>query len=172
MNVNQDTKSSFQAKDAARLISSTSSDVARLGQIITPDFPSDGRGHKSFYSFRNLVEMELGGELGHLGISWKKIGKYIEALRKSHGRWLEKDGLDGWLVLDRFWKWGAGTTLEMAMEAVFKDRPRDSVIAINVGMIKKAIRRRGEGDLLTGEKFNEIIKQIQEAGEQFNKGRS
>lgn len=161
--MNQDTELSFQARDAARLMSSTPSDVARLGQIITPDFPADGRGYRSLYSFRNLVEMELGNELSHLGISWKKIAKYIEALRKSHGRWLEEDGLDGWLVLDRFWKWGAGTTLEMAMGAVFKNRPHDLVIAANIGMIKRAIRRRGEGDSLSDEGFSETVKQIEKA---------
>lgn len=160
--MNQDTElQHYEAKDAAALISSTSSDVARLGQIITPDIPADGRGYKSLYSFKNLVEMRLGSELAHLGIPWKRISKYIEALRKSHGRWLEKDGLDGWLVLDRFWQWGAGTSLDAAMDALFKDRPRGLVIAIDIGMIKRGIRSREKnGDSLTDEQFNETMRQI------------
>lgn len=167
--MNQDTDY-FTAGGAARVMSSTSSEVARLGQIIPPAMPANGKGHRSLYSFRNLVEMRLGDELAHLGISWKKICKYIEALRKSHGRWLEKDGLDGWLVLDRFWKWGAGTTLEMAMEAVFKNRPHDLVIAVNVSMMKKSLRRR-TGDDLLNEEFDETIRQVEKAGGEFNSGR-
>lgn len=150
----------YQAKDAARLISSTPSDVARLGQVISPDIPADGRGYRSFYSFRNLVEMRLGEELVSIGISWKRISKYIEALRKSHGRWLEEDGLDGWLVLDRLWQWGAGTTLEMAMDAVFQDHPRTLAIAVNVGLIKQAIRRKTGNDI-SDEAFKEIREQIE-----------
>ena len=150
----------YQAKDAARLISSTPSDVARLGQVISPDIPADGRGYRSFYSFRNLVEMRLGEELVSIGISWKRISKYIEALRKSHGRWLEEDGLDGWLVLDRLWQWGAGTTLEMAMDAVFQDHQRTLAIAVNVGLIKQAIRRKTGNDI-SDEAFKEIREQIE-----------
>ena len=150
----------YQAKDAARLISSTPSDVARLGQVISPDIPADGRGYRSFYSFRNLVEMRLGEELVSIGISWKRISKYIEALRKSHGRWLEEDGLDGWLVLDRLWQWGAGTTLEMAMDAVFQDHPRTLAIAVNVGLSKQAIRRKTGNDI-SDEAFKEIREQIE-----------
>lgn len=159
----------YTAKDAAGIMLSTPSEVARMGQVISPDVPANGKGYRSLYSFRNLVEMMLGNELAHLGVSWKRICKYIEAMRKSHGRWLEKDGLDGWLVLDRFWRWGAGTTLEMAMEAVFKDRPHDLVIAINVGMIKRALRHR-TGDDLTSEEFNETIRQVDEAGRELKQG--
>lgn len=168
--MNQDTQSHYQAKDAAELLSSTSADIARLGQIITPDMPADGRGYRSLYSFQNLVEMRLGSELAHLGIPWKRITKYIEALRKSHGRWLEKDGLDGWLVLDRFWQWGAGTELDIAMDIVFKDRPRDLVVAVNIGMIKQGIRSKDKGgDSLTDEEFNETLKQIKEASNVTNR---
>ena len=160
----QDTESFFQAKDAARLISSSSSEVARLGQVIIPDIPSTGRGYRSLYSFRNLVEMRLGEELAHFGVSWKKISRYIDALRKSHGRWLDNDGLDGWLVLDRVWEWGAGTTLETAMDAVFKNRPQDVVIAVNVAIIKRGIRSRDRnGDSLTDGEFKTALGQVEES---------
>lgn len=171
--LNQDTRY-FTARDVAGLITSTPLEVARMGQVIIPDVPSDGRGYKSLYSFRNMVEMRLGEELSNIGVAWKRIYKYIEELRRSHGRWLEQDGLDGWLVLDRFWKWGAGTTLDMAIDSVFKDRPQDVIVAVNVGMIKRALRNRmtRDGDSLTDEEFNETVRQIEDSGKTFNSERS
>lgn len=164
----------FTAGDVAGLITSTPLEVARMGQVIIADVPSDGRGYKAMYSFRNMVEMRLGEELSNIGVQWKRIYKYIEELRRSHGRWLEEDGLDGWLVLDRFWKWGAGTTLDMAIISVFKDRPQDILVAVNVGMIKRALRSRitRDGDSLTDEEFNETVRQIEDEGSNFSKGRS
>lgn len=171
--LNQDTKY-FTAGCVAELITSTPLEVARMGQVIIPDVPSDGRGYKSMYSFRNMVEMRLGEELSNIGVPWKRIYKYIEELRKSHGRWLEEDGLDGWLVLDRFWKWGAGTTLDMAIISVFKDRSQDVLVAVNVGMIKRALRSRmiRDGDSLSDEEFHETVRQIEDEGKNFNGGRS
>ena len=108
--------------------------------------------------------MRLGEELAHFGVSWKKISSYIDALRKSHGRWLDNDGLDGWLVLDRVWEWGAGTTLETAMDAVFKNRPQDVVIAVNVAIIKRGIRSRDKnGDSLTDGEFKTALSQVEES---------
>lgn len=156
----------YQAKDAAGLISSTPKEVARLGQILTPEVPADGSGHRSLYSFRNLVEMRLSDRLARMGVSWKRISRYIDALRTSYGRWLEKDGFNGWLILNSSWNWGAGTTLDLAMYSVFKGNPQDVLIAVDVGLIKQAICAAMDhgGDSLTDDELRETIKKVENEG--------
>lgn len=171
--MNQDTELLYyQAKNAAELISSTPKEVARLGQILTPEIPADGSGHRSLYSFRNLVEMRLSDKLARMGVSWKRISRYIDALRASYGRWLDKDGFNGWIVLDSSWNWGAGTTLDMAVYTVFKGRPQDIFIAVDIGMIKQAIRAAMNygGDSLTDEELNKTVEQVEDEGKKL-KGR-
>lgn len=160
--MNQDT--AYTAGEAAKLIGSNSDDVARLGQIITPDAPANGRGYKSLYSFRNLVELRLGQQLGHFGVSWKRIAKYIDSLRKSRGKWLEEDGLDGWLVLDEFWRWGAGTTLETATASLNKI-PVTAMVAINVGAIKRGIKRAQTP--ISDQEFSLAISRIEQGAKEF-----
>jgi hypothetical protein len=170
--VNQDIEF-YQARDAAELISSTPKEVARLGQILIPEVPADGSGHRSLYSFRNLVEMRLSDKLARMGVSWKRISKYIDALRASYGRWLDKDGFDGWFVLDSSWNWGAGTTLNVAAYTVFKGNPQDMFIAIDIGVIKQAIRRAMDhgGDSLTDEELSETINEVENRGNQLKEER-
>lgn len=170
--MNQDT-AYYQAGEAAELINSTSADVAKLGQIITPDVPADGRGYRSLYSFRNLVEMRLGEELSRIGISWKRINKYIEELRRSYCRWLEEDGRDGWLVLDGAWKWGAGDTLDMAMYSIFGDSKASMIIAVNLKMIKDGIRlaKYGGGNLISDLEFSEVKQQVENEGKKLKQRR-
>lgn len=159
----------YQAMDAAELISSTSKEVARFGQIITPEVPADGSGHRSLYSFKNLVEMRLSDRLARMGVSWKRISRYIDALRTSYGRWLEKDGFNGWLVLDSSWNWGAGTTLDMAIYSVFKGNPQDIFIAVDVGLIKQAICVAMDhgGDSVTDEELSETVKKVEDEGKKL-----
>lgn len=159
----------YQAGEAAELINLTSADVAKLGQIITPDVPADGKGYRSLYSFRNLVEMRLGEELSRIGISWKRINKYIEELRKSYCRWLDEYGRDGWLVLDGTWKWGAGDTLEMAMYSIFKGSVASMIIAVNIKVIKDGIRfvKYGNGDSISDLEFNEVKQRVESEGEKL-----
>lgn len=162
--MNQDTEY-FTAGDAAKLIETTPEEVAYLGQIITPEVPATGSGYKSFYSFRNLVEMRLGEELSNLGVPWKRIYKYVDALRESRGQWLENIGLDGWLVLDSVWKWGVGTNVETAIASLSGLRSVSAFIAVDIGRIKQGIRRRSEG--ITDEGFKVVVKSIEEEGKRF-----
>jgi len=170
--MNQDTEY-YQARDAAKFMESTSSEVAKLGQVITPEIPADGKGYRSLYSFRNMVEMRLGDHLARMGVSWKRVGKYISDLRVSNKRWLDSDGLDGWLVLDSSWNWGAGTTLDIAVYSVFKGRHTDVFIAVDVGMIKDAIRSAidNNGDAITDDQLKEVIEQVENEGNKIRGGR-
>ena len=122
------------------MLQSNSSVIAQLGQVIPPDKPASGRGYRSLYSFRNLVEMRIGEELSRYGVPWKRISKHIVDLRNSRCHWLDNEGLDGWAILDDLWRWAAGTTVEGALSAL--KFPPKSFVAINVGNIKRAIRAR------------------------------
>ena len=118
-----------------------STEVARLGQVIEPIGPANGRGHKATYSFRNLVEMQMFKRLNEFGIPWKQIQHYIEKLRQSSCHWLEEDGLDGWILADCEWRWAVGNTLDSANEAFSRLHSAQAFVAINLGAIKQTFRQ-------------------------------
>lgn len=164
--VNQNTGfMGFTASEAAKLMDSTPSDVARFGQTIVPDTPADGKGYRSFYSFRNVVELKVSEGLARFGVPWKRISRHIKELRESRCRWFEDDGLDGWLVLDRSWKWGAGTTLDMAVMSI--GVPTVLFIVVDIGTIKRGIRRARQPT--TDREFAKVQEQIREAGILFKR---
>ena len=140
--LNPDSK--YKAAEAAKLIERTSVDVARLGQIVTPEIPANGKGYRAFYSFRNLVEMRLAEELGKFGIPQKRIERMIEELRKTKCRWLDLDGRDGVVILDRNWKFAAGDTIDLALRSISVNIPVTSAMIVDLGIIKRAIRRNME----------------------------
>lgn len=117
-----------------------SMEVARAGQVITPEVPANGKGYRSLYSFQNLVEIRIVEQLGKFGVPQKRIQRYIEDLRHSKGRWLCNEGADGFVVLDNLWRWGCGSTLELALEPLAESVSPISLIAINLGAIKRSLR--------------------------------
>ena len=134
--------SQFLAWQAADLMERQPQEIARLGQLVEAEVPANGKGYRALYSFRNLVEMRIAEELGRFGVPQKRIQKYLSDLNNSHMRWLEENGLDGYIVLDRLSRWSAGTTLELAFEALGYQIPVCSAVVINLGLIKKALRLR------------------------------
>lgn len=141
-NANLDRK--FRAGDAARLLGIPSARVAQMGQYLIPDNEANGKGHHFEYSFRNLVEMRLQEELGRFGVPQKRIQKYIEDLRASKWQWLDYNGQDGIVILDSVYRWAAGSTVEEALKNLSHTMTVTSFIAVDVGLIKQAIRTRME----------------------------
>ena len=119
-------------------------DIARLGQVITPDVPAAGKGYRALYSERNLIEMRLVQTLGHFGIPQKRTQRFIEALRTSHHQWLDLDGKDGYVLLTDQFEWGAGETMELALMSLSKHGTPTGFVAINLAKMKRAIRRNIE----------------------------
>lgn len=138
-NANHD--SGFFASQAAKLINRSPVEVSRLGQLITPDGPANGKGHRSLYSFRNLVEMVVAEEMIRFGVPQKKIQKYLRELRSSRGRWLESGTREDWIILDQLWRWGAGNTLDVAIRSLVNPEAT-AIVAINVGTIRESIKER------------------------------
>lgn len=135
----------FEARKAARLMQCEPIAIVRAGQVIEPDFPANGKGHRALYSFRNLVEIRLTECLGKFGIPQKRIQKYIEDLRKSRGQWLEYDGADGYVVLDNLWRWSAGHEIADAIKVLRETGiPPTGIISIDIGTIKRALRTEME----------------------------
>ena len=132
----------FIAGEAAKVMEREPAAVARLGQIVTPEQPAHGRGYRAGYSFRNLVEMRLAEEFSRLGVSQKRIQRALVALRHSHGRWLEKDGADGYVLLDSLGRWSAGATFDLALYPLTRTIAVASVIAVNLALVKTALRHR------------------------------
>lgn len=133
----------FQASQAAQIMGRESITVARLGQVIAPERPAYGKGHRAGYSFRNLVEMRLAEELARFGVPQKRTQHYIESLRRSWGKWLEEDGSAGWVVLDDQ-EWGAGSTVDMALQTLERSRPVGAFLAVDLRKIKESLRANME----------------------------
>ena len=89
----------------------------------------------------------------------------MDALRESKGKWLDDLGLDGWLVLDSVWKWGAGTNLETAITSLSMSSSISAFIAVDIGRIKQGIRRKSEG--ITDAEFKKVANLIEEEGKKF-----
>ncbi len=135
---------SFVAYEAAQMLDRTSEEIARLGQIVSPDEPANGKGFRAGYSFVNLVEMRIAEELTQFGVPRKHIQRYLTALRNSHMRWLEEDGAEmgAWLVISGE-KWAAGSTMDIAFETLQLSGPIMSLVAIDAGKIKNQILHAG-----------------------------
>lgn len=130
----------YTAGESAVLIERAPAYIARMGQIVTPELPANGKGYRSYYSFRNLIEMQLAEELAGFGVPQKKVQHCITALRHSRCKWLEENGEDGWLVIDRLWRWGAGTTVEIALRSLSIPSPIPSFLTVNILTMKQKLR--------------------------------
>ena len=122
-----------------------------MGQYIIPDSEANGKGHHFSYSFRNLVEMRLQEELGRFGVPQKRIQKYIADLKGSRGQWLEESGQDGWVILDGAFRWAAGNDLGDAIKNLTHAMNVTSLIAVDVGKIKQALRLSQEREIIETE---------------------
>lgn len=129
----------FSASAIASVMECPAQHIAHMGQIIMPDGPANGSGHRAKYSFRNVLEMAIAERLMNFGVPQKRIQRYLEALRKAHNHWLEMKGPDGWVILDGSGRWSAGSTLEGAVEVLALSKPAESLIAIDLGCLKKAL---------------------------------
>lgn len=132
----------FNASRVASVMGCPVQHIAHMGQIILPDGPANGSGHRAKYSFRNVLEIAIAERLISFGVHQKRIQKYLEALRKAHNHWLESDGPDGWIVLDGFSRWAAGSTLEGAIGVLALTKPAEALIAIDIGQLRKALSHR------------------------------
>lgn len=115
--------------------------IARVGQFVEPEFPANGKGHRSLYSFRNLVEIRIAEYLGKFGVPQKRIQKYIADLKQSRMGWLREDGPDGWGVLDNLGRWSVGTSIEEAVDVLNKGLQVHTAIIVNIASIKRGIRQ-------------------------------
>ena len=130
----------FTAAQIASVMDCPVQRVAHMGQIVIPDGPANGSGHRAQYSFRNILEMAITERLMNFGVPRKRIQRYLEALRKAHNHWLEIDGPDeGFILMSSDWRWGAGTTIEGAVGVLARFLPVDGFIAIDIGFIKKSL---------------------------------
>ena len=133
----------FSAAHIAVVLECPVQHIAHMGQIVLPDGPANGSGHRAQYSFRNILEMMITERLRSFGVPQKRIQRYLAALRKAHNRWLEIDGPDeGWIVLDRVSRWAAGSTLAGAVEVLALTTPADALIAVDLGRLKQALRHK------------------------------
>lgn len=126
------------ASQAAKVMGIPSSEIARLGQIITPSIPAQGKGHRALYDFRNLIEMKIVLLLSIFNVPHKNIHFLLEKLRNSHFQWLDEEGRDGWIVLDTNGQWSAGTTLNDAVSAITSEI--EALVSINLTPIKEYFR--------------------------------
>lgn len=135
----------LQASDVGAFLARDGQYAARLAQLIEPAYPAHGKGHRAGYSFQNLVELVVIDRLIGLGVPHKRIQEYLTSLRHSHGQWLADNEVHGWIVLTHDWRWGAGTSLEIALRQVSRHTPADTAIVIDVGSIKTTARNFIDG---------------------------
>ena len=127
-------------------------EIARLGQIIVPEYPANGKGYRAYYTGTNLVEMRVTEHLASFGIPQKRIQRFIEDLRKSRYQWLDLDiGRDGWVVLDSTGRWSGGQSVAEALTALEIKLPVVSAVMIDLRPIKKAIRDNIDNNTIEGE---------------------
>ena len=133
-------KNYLLASQAAKVMNIAPSEIARLGQVITPSIPAEGKGHRSLYDFRNLIEMKIVIILSEFNVPQKTIRNFLQNLRNSRFQWLDELGRDGWIVLDTAGRWSAGETLVDAMAALMP--PIEAVVAIDLVPVKQFFRDR------------------------------
>lgn len=142
----------FKASEAAKLLERSAVDIARMGQVIVPTFPANGKGYRAYYTGTNLVEMRVGERLASFGIPQKRIQRFVEDLRKSRYQWLDLDvGRDGWVVLDDTGRWSGGESLGEALTALNMRMPVISAVMIDLRPIKQSIRDNIDNNTIEGE---------------------
>lgn len=142
----------FKASEAAKLLERSPVDIARLGQVVVPAFPANGKGYRAYYSGTNLVEMRVMEHLSSFGIPQKRIQKFIEDLRESRYQWLDLDvGRDGWVILDDSGRWSGGQSVGDALAALEMKMPVVSAVMIDLRPIKKSIRDNIDNNTFEGE---------------------
>lgn len=133
---------SFTASQVAKITNLLPSQVAQIGQFITPHVPANGKGYRIGYSFRNIVEVHVVSYLIKFGVPRKRIQKYLNDLVGSKFGWLEEGGYSGWVVLDDQWRWSAGPTPNESLETLGHSGLSHAAITLDVGLIKKEIRQK------------------------------
>ena|SRR5260221_496590 len=133
-------KNYLLASQAAKVMNIPASEIARLGQVITPSVPAEGKGHRSLYDFRNLIEMKIVIILSAFNVPQKTIRHFLANLRGSRFQWLDEQGRDGWIVLDTQGRWSAGETLTDAIAAMLP--PIDAIVSIDLIPVKQFFRER------------------------------
>ena len=128
----------YFAHEAAKILNVSPEHVARLGQIIEPDYPAGGKGFRAQYSFRNLVEMRIAEEMAAFSIPRKRINLYLREINHSLLRWLEVDGNDGWLIIGKE-NWSVVTSFEALSPNQLNEF---YLFSINLIRIKNNIRQR------------------------------
>lgn len=139
--MNNYTQSKFSAGQVAFIASISPAQVAQIGQFIAASAPANGKGYRIGYSFRNVVEVFISLHLIQFGVPRKRIRQYLDNLGRSRMGWLDRDGHDGWIIIDPQWRWAAGTTCDDAIAGLATDRPL-SLVAIDVGKIKNTVTNK------------------------------
>ena len=132
----------YLVKQVSSVLDLPCNQVAQIGQIIQPHIPAHGRGHRSNYSFRNMVEISIFHHMAKFGVPRKHIQRFLDDLVTSQFRWLDHEGYDGWVVLDDELRWSAGTTPDASIENMERTAPVNAAITVDVGAIKNKIRER------------------------------
>lgn len=131
----------FQASEAATIMSRNPALIARLGQIVTPELPANGKGYRAAYSFRNLVEMRIVEEMVKFGVPRKRIAGYLATLRDSKMNVFDDTKEEAWIVIDGSWRWQIANTFAAVRLGWWAEEP-DSLLAISIGKIKKELKER------------------------------
>lgn len=132
----------FSAKQVATILECKSEEVAQIGQIIIPAFPGKGKGYKSSYSFKNIVEFQIYRLLNGFGVPRKRIKDYIIGLSNTKFPWLENNESGGWATLSDQWTWSVGSTPNDAISITMHSHLVSAAISIDLGHIKRTITER------------------------------
>lgn len=132
----------FTVSQVAEILGCDPTDIAQIGQIIPPDNPGRGKGTRSKYSFKNLVEVQIFRLLNQFGVPRKRIREYVDNLSKLKFPWLNENNVQGWAVLDDKWGWSIGATPNDAIEVITHNHPVGAAVVIDIGRIKYALYER------------------------------
>ncbi len=131
----------FQAYEAAKVLNREASFIAKLGQIVTPALPANGKGYRAAYSFQNLVEMRIVEEMVKFGVPRKRIVGYLTTLRESAMNVFDDTKEEAWIVVDGAWRWQIANTFAAIQLGWWAEAP-DSLLAVSIGKIKKELKSR------------------------------
>lgn len=134
----------FTVAQVATILECKASEVAQIGQVITPESPGRGKGNRSKYSFRNIVEVQIFRLLTQFGVPRKRIREYIQNLTNLRFPWLDHNNVSGWISLDDKWGWSAGQFPNDVLEITMRSHPVDGAVVINIGQMKQKLIERIE----------------------------
>ena len=131
----------FQASEAATIMNRDAAFIARLGQIISPALPANGKGYRAAYSFQNLVEMRIVEEMVKFGVPRKRIAGYLTTIRDSKMNVFDDTQEEAWIIVDGSWRWQIANTFSAIQLGWWAEVP-NYLLAVSIGKIKQELKAR------------------------------